>query len=147
MPLESLVKQYPDLATLLHNPKVRESHGIPGDGPWPVVLAGYVMNALARTAEEVRRVAHTADVGDEFFVAWLDHSKAPADIGVRIRTPLGMAEASRVASNSIAWPGTRRSQAIVSFGAVPPAAISSVRDSPGSSPLSDRSERTPSTAR
>lgn len=65
--LETLVRQYPDLAALLHNPMVREKYGIPGDGPWSVVLAGYVMNALNRTTEEIRRQPHTADVGDEFF--------------------------------------------------------------------------------
>jgi hypothetical protein len=70
--LETLVRQYPDLATLLHNPAVREKYGIPGDGPWSVVLAGYVMNALNRTAEEIRRQPHTADVGEAFFPSHRD---------------------------------------------------------------------------
>lgn len=65
--LETLVRQYPDLESLLQNPKVRDAYGIPGDGPWPVVLAGYVMNALNRTVEEIRRVPHTARAGDEYF--------------------------------------------------------------------------------
>jgi hypothetical protein len=65
--LDSLERQYPDLAPMLQRPKVREDYGIPGDGPWPVVLAGYVMNALVRTAEEVRRQPYTAESGDEFF--------------------------------------------------------------------------------
>ena len=65
--LETLIGQYPDLAALLQNSIVREAYGIPGDGPWPVVLAGYVMNALVRTEEEIRHQPYTADVGDEFF--------------------------------------------------------------------------------
>ena len=67
VPLETLMRQYPDLVNLLQNPKVREAYGIPGEGPWPVVLSGYVINALDRTAEEIRRVPHTAQAGDEFF--------------------------------------------------------------------------------
>jgi hypothetical protein len=67
VPLEVLVRQYPELASLLQNPRVRETYGIPGDGPWPVVLAGYVMNALDRTGEEIRGTPHTAAAGDEFF--------------------------------------------------------------------------------
>jgi hypothetical protein len=67
--LETLVRQYSDLETLLQNPKVREAYGIPGEGPWPVALAGYVMNALDRLEEEIRRVPHTAQTGDEFFPA------------------------------------------------------------------------------
>jgi hypothetical protein len=46
---------------------VIEAYGIPGEGPWPVVLAGYVINALVRPEEEIRRVPHTARLGDEFF--------------------------------------------------------------------------------
>ncbi len=67
VPLETLVRQYPDLESLLKNPRVREAYGIPGDGPWPVVLAGYVMNAMNRTEEEIRSTPHKAEAGDEFF--------------------------------------------------------------------------------
>ncbi len=65
--LESLARQYPALATLLQRPQVREAYGIPGEGPWSVVLAGYVMNALVRTAEVIRRQPYKAESGDEFF--------------------------------------------------------------------------------
>lgn len=65
--LETLVRQYPDLETVLQNPRMREAYGIPGEGPWPVVLAGYVINALDRAEDEIRRVPHTPEGGDEFF--------------------------------------------------------------------------------
>lgn len=65
--LETLLRQYPDLESLLQNPKVREAYGIPGEGPWPVVLAGYVINAMNRAEEEIRNSPHSARIGDEFF--------------------------------------------------------------------------------
>lgn len=65
--LETLVRQYPDLEGLLQNPRVREAYGIPGEGPWPVVLAGYVIHALDRAEVEIRGVPYTARAGDEFF--------------------------------------------------------------------------------
>ena len=46
--LSTLAIQYPDQVKLLENPQIRERFGIPGEGPWPVMLAGYVVNALAR---------------------------------------------------------------------------------------------------
>jgi hypothetical protein len=67
VPLEVLIRQYPELESLLQNPRVRETFGIPGEGPWPVVLAGYAMNALDRAEEEIRATPHTAAAGDEFF--------------------------------------------------------------------------------
>jgi hypothetical protein len=65
--LATLATQYPDVARLLENPKFREKFGIPGDGPWPVVLAGYVLNGLDRPEEDVRATPHRPSVGDEFF--------------------------------------------------------------------------------
>ncbi|MGO9599234.1 MAG: hypothetical protein ACLP7Q_14700 [Isosphaeraceae bacterium] len=59
--------QYPDTVRLLEKPKNREDFGIPGDGPWPVILAGYVLNALDRDKNEMRSVPHIASPGDEFF--------------------------------------------------------------------------------
>ena len=40
---------------------------IPGDGPWPVVLAGYVLNSLNRDEDEIRSAPYNATAGDEFF--------------------------------------------------------------------------------
>lgn len=41
--------------------------GIPGSGPWKVVLPGYVVHALDRTSEEVRQGPYYARLGDERF--------------------------------------------------------------------------------
>jgi hypothetical protein len=59
--------QYPDMVRLLEKPEIREEFGIPGNGPWPVMLAGYVLNALDRDENEIRFVPHTASPGDEYF--------------------------------------------------------------------------------
>jgi hypothetical protein len=65
--LSTLALQYPDMVMLLENPKTRERFGIPGDGPWPVVLAGYVVNALDRTEAEIRSRPYQPIPGDGFF--------------------------------------------------------------------------------
>jgi hypothetical protein len=67
--LEVLTRQYPNLEQTLRNPRFRERMGIPGDGPWPVVLAGYVLNALDRPETAIRSMPYRACVGDEFFPA------------------------------------------------------------------------------
>ena len=59
--------QYPDMARLLVKSKTREEFGIPGDGPWRLMLAGYVLNALDRDENELRSVPYTPSAGDEFF--------------------------------------------------------------------------------
>ena len=65
--LDALKTQYPESARLLDNPQVREAFGIRGDGPWAVVLAGYVLNSLDRLEAEIRLTPYRASVGDEFF--------------------------------------------------------------------------------
>jgi hypothetical protein len=67
--LDILMEQYPNVAPLLRNPRFRKRYGleVPDDGPWHVVLAGYVVNALDRPEEEIRTRPHTAEAGDEFF--------------------------------------------------------------------------------
>lgn len=70
LPLVSLVAlktQYPRHARLLDYAQLREELGIPGDGPWAVVLAGYVLNALDRPEMEIRSPPYRATAGDEFF--------------------------------------------------------------------------------
>ena len=67
--LETLTNAYSDVAHLLRIPARRSRFGLQGDGPWPVVLAGYVMNALNRTAEEIRDGPYTPASGDEYFPA------------------------------------------------------------------------------
>lgn len=65
--LDALKTQYPRFARLLDNARKREELGIPGVGPWRVVLAGYVINALDRPASEIRSVPYNAREGDGFF--------------------------------------------------------------------------------
>jgi len=65
--LDTLKTQYPAFARHLDQIRLRDSLGIPGDGPWPVVLAGYVLNALDRPETAIRSAPYRAIVGDEFF--------------------------------------------------------------------------------
>ena len=67
--LDTLTNAYSDLAGVLRSPARRSRFGLEGDGPWPVVLAGYVMNALNRTIEEIRDGPYTPASGDEYFPA------------------------------------------------------------------------------
>jgi hypothetical protein len=65
--LDVLSMQYPEFVQWLENPRLRERLGIPGDGPWPVVLAGYVVNSMSRSESQIRSAPHRAKVGDGFF--------------------------------------------------------------------------------
>jgi hypothetical protein len=67
--LESLKVQYPSFARLLDHDRFRADFGLTGDGPWPVVLAGHVLNALARTETDIRSAPYQAQAGDEYFPA------------------------------------------------------------------------------
>jgi hypothetical protein len=67
--LDTLKTQYPGHARRLDRAQLRTEFGIPGDGPWPVVLAGYVLNALDRPEAEIRSTPYRARVGDEFYPA------------------------------------------------------------------------------
>lgn len=65
--LETLLDAYPDQADRLRDPAKRIPFGLKGDPPWPVVLAGYVLNSLNRTTDEIRTGPYTPALGDEFF--------------------------------------------------------------------------------
>ena len=65
--LDELKTQYPAFAESLASSRLRQKLGIPGDGPWRVVLAGYVLNALARSEDEIRSEPDSASAGDGFF--------------------------------------------------------------------------------
>jgi hypothetical protein len=65
--LETLSQAYPRSTSRLQDPDIRIQYGLKGDPPWPVVLAGYVMNALDRPSEEIRREPYQPVAGDEFF--------------------------------------------------------------------------------
>jgi hypothetical protein len=63
-----LVKQmYPDYATHLDVPRIREHLGIGQGDEWPIVFAGYLVNSLARSAREVRDSPYQPSDGDRFF--------------------------------------------------------------------------------
>jgi hypothetical protein len=72
VPLAALKKAYPRYAETLDDPVERTKYGLEelepeeADG-WPVVLAGYVMNALRPGAEDIRRAPYKPSAGDEFF--------------------------------------------------------------------------------
>lgn len=65
--LDTITTAYRSGASLLERPRWREEMGLTGDGPWPVVLAGYVINALDRPEDEIRSAPYVAAAGDEFF--------------------------------------------------------------------------------
>lgn len=41
--------------------------GLSGAGPWRILLPGYVLNAMARSAQEIRSEPYRPVAGDEFF--------------------------------------------------------------------------------
>lgn len=49
------------------NPERLPEFGLHGDGPWRIVLAGYVLHALSRATDQIRREPYQAGRGDEFF--------------------------------------------------------------------------------
>lgn len=44
-----------------------ERYGVGGEGPWRIVLAGYVLHALNRPSELIRQEPYQAQSGDELF--------------------------------------------------------------------------------
>jgi len=65
--LGTLKKAYPEQADDLDRPNIRRRLGIGGDGPWPVVLPGYILNSLKRTPAEIASAPYSPQVGDEYF--------------------------------------------------------------------------------
>jgi hypothetical protein len=65
--LETLSQAYPAAARILTNGNRRRQLGLEGDGPWPVVLAGYVMNALNRPADDIRHQPYQPQPKNEYF--------------------------------------------------------------------------------
>ena len=65
--IETLCVAYPDQEKLLRSEKVRTKFGLSESGPWNVLLAGYVLNALNRTRSEIRSGPYTPKMGDECF--------------------------------------------------------------------------------
>jgi hypothetical protein len=46
---------------------VRGRYGLKGDGPWKVLLPGYVLHALSRPTDQIRQEPYRAKQGDELF--------------------------------------------------------------------------------
>ena len=66
--LKTLDQAYPDFhLTQKDQPKLREYLGIPGKGPWRVMLAGYVLHALNRTKDDIRRGPYSPHENDAIF--------------------------------------------------------------------------------
>ncbi len=67
--LATLKEAYRTYEKELDDPVQRAEYGLEGPEPWPVVLAGHVMNALDRSADDIRRAPYQPSYGDEFFPA------------------------------------------------------------------------------
>lgn len=67
IPLAMLKKAYPEFAEALDRAGTRTALGIVGNGPWPILLAGYVANALNRSPIEIRNGPYRPVDGDERF--------------------------------------------------------------------------------
>lgn len=55
---------YPDVES---HPGLLSFLGLEGDGPWKIVLAGYLLHALNRSTNQIRREPYQATEGDEQF--------------------------------------------------------------------------------
>ncbi len=67
--LDFLKNAYPWARKLLDNPEFRKEMGIDIGDCWPVIVAGYVVHSLDRSADEVRQTPYRPRSGDEFFPA------------------------------------------------------------------------------
>ena len=47
----TLLSAYPDFANIKNNERLSEDLGVPGEGPWRVVLPGYVFHSTCRASE------------------------------------------------------------------------------------------------
>lgn len=62
----------------LDDPEFRKKMGIEIGDSWPVIMAGYVVNSINRSADEIRQTPYRPRSGDEFF--------PPRDQGVEEET-------------------------------------------------------------
>lgn len=65
--LDTLIKAYPDHARHLQSPAIRSGYGLENDREWPAILAGYVINSLARESDEIVAGPYRPLAGDEYF--------------------------------------------------------------------------------
>ena len=65
---KKIKKNYPDFARRLDDPAIRNSMGLSGAVKWPVMLCGYLLHALNRSAAEVRQVPYVPRDSDSTFI-------------------------------------------------------------------------------
>lgn len=65
--LETILPAYPDNQAELEQPRARAFVGLKGDGPWPVLLPGYIFHAMNRPPQDCRTTPYKPQVGDECF--------------------------------------------------------------------------------
>lgn len=73
--LQMIYRAYPELERLESDPQLRQRArmrsrqelGLNGDGPWPVLLPGYVLHSLARNTGAIRGGPYSPNAGDECF--------------------------------------------------------------------------------
>ena len=58
---------YPDYSAFLDRDRFRTSMGLTGTGPWPVLLCGYLLAALNRDGDAIRKSPHVAQSDDAIF--------------------------------------------------------------------------------
>lgn len=59
---------YPQQTRFIESRRINaEALGLGGNGPWPVLLCGYLFHALNREADVIRREAYAPDITDRYF--------------------------------------------------------------------------------
>jgi hypothetical protein len=77
--LETILPAYPDSREQLEHPRARAFVGLRGDGPWPVLLPGYVFHAMNRPPLECRTTPYKPQAGDEYFPRREAEQPVPAE--------------------------------------------------------------------
>jgi len=67
--LDFLKNAFPKERKRLDNSEFQKEMGIDMEDRWPVIMAGYVVNSLNRSANEIRQTPFSPRPGDEFFPA------------------------------------------------------------------------------
>lgn len=62
--LREIELAYPEIE---NRPRLRNAVGLTDDGPWPVLLCGYLFHALDRTPEAIRQVAYVPQLEDRYY--------------------------------------------------------------------------------
>ena len=65
--LDRIRNCYPVFSRLLDITKSRNLMGLTGDGPWPVMLCGYLFHSLARGDDEIRSTPYCPQASDAHF--------------------------------------------------------------------------------